>query len=162
MLRFAAYTQCCALLHTYIEHTCANARPSPSPPSPLAGLSRAVTTGCSCKPLKVDKLSVAKLREELTRGAGADEFAGLAALGKSELVSALRDKLKDCALCRDNNCICVQEGIECRSDTCECLRHGARGGHKSCENPHGVSVFDSAVVQEYRKMFLSMHDVVPS
>jgi len=120
--------------------------------------SRAVTTGCTCKPLKVDKLSVAKLREELGKRWAApnseEAVPDLSALGKTELVGALREKLKDCALCRDNNCICVQEGIECRSDTCECLRHGVRGGHKSCENPFGASMFDSTVVQDYRQKVL--------
>ena len=118
-----------------------------------SGSSRATAGACTCKPLKVDKLSVAKLKQELTSlGANDTEVSGL---GKNELMASLRDRLKDCALCRDNNCICVQEGIECRSDTCECLRHGARAGHKSCANPFGAFIFDLNVIQEHRRSVLS-------
>jgi hypothetical protein len=116
--------------------------------------SRADGGGCLCRPLKVDKLSVVKLRQEL-ESHGTSE-AEVNALGKTELMGALKDVLKDCALCRDNGCVCVREGIECRSDTCDCLRHGLRGGHKACQNPHGADIFDAAAVQQHRQHVLEV------
>lgn len=106
--------------------------------------------GCSCRPIKIDKLSVVKMKAELLSHQGFEQPA-VDAMSKPELATALKGSLKDCPLCTANNCLCVQLGIECRAETCECLR---RREIQSCANPNGTVVFDSAAVSEYRMSFL--------
>ena len=114
---------------------------------------RSEETGCNCKPLKIDKLSVVKMRSEISLlGVPDEELDTLTS--KAEVTAKLKDLLVHCVLCEANNCLCVRLGLECRSDTCECLRHGARSGHKSCANPNGTTIFNPSQVNEYRKVIL--------
>ncbi len=106
--------------------------------------------GCSCRPIKIDKLSVVKMKTELMSNHGFEQPT-VEDMSKSELASTLKGSLKDCPLCTTNNCICVQLEIECRADTCECLR---RREIQSCANPYGTAIFDSAAVSEYRAKYL--------
>lgn len=112
-----------------------------------------IETGCSCKPLKIDKLSVAKLKSELIRNDMKTEEINK--LGKAELSSLLKEKLFSCRLCIDNNCICFEAGIPCSAGSCGCLSEGGiRNLAQSCNNTHGRTIFDSAVVDEYRSRFV--------
>ena len=72
---------------------------------------------------------------------------------QGELIALLKDRLKHCPLCVENNCICVQMGIECRADTCDCLRR--TGGPQYCANPHGSTGFDSKAVHLHRQSILA-------
>ena len=163
-----------------------------------------VTKGCSCRPIKVDKLSVSGLKKEVmnlftatsrsrsstmvldTEVGDGNTTDGnvecvkvtdatcssdtqiytqddLDNMSKNELTTLLKTKLLTCALCRDNNCECVADGVGCRGDTCECLRRVTKGkknddnniNHKSCDNPYGQLLFDSDNVKEYRRTILN-------
>ena len=158
-------------------------------PHPIADLNRDLrniratrdTTGCNCKALKADKLSVIKMKTELSTHGYLVGICGKTAidnLSKTELVSAVKDVLKLCVLCTENNCECVQLGVPCSAEVgfqieffvsfifvfddslstkflipkkvCGCLKHG-----KKCGNPEGMSIFDSAIVREYRRNILT-------
>ena len=94
---------------------------------PIADLNRDVrniratrdSTGCSCKALKVDKLSVIKMKSELSLHGhlvGLCEKQSIEKLSKSELTTAVKDMLKLCVLCTENNCECVQLGVPCSAE----------------------------------------------
>ena len=159
-------------------------------PHPIADLNRDVrniratrdTTGCNCKALKADKLSVIKMKTELSTHGHLVGICGKTSidnLSKTELLSAVKDVLKLCVLCTENNCECVQLGVPCSAEViahevfvvsyflftansrlmikfdtllqvCGCLKHG-----KKCGNPEGMSIFDSAIVREYRRNILT-------
>jgi len=70
-------------------------------------------TGCSCKPVKIDKLSVGKIKSELSLHG---HLIGLARedvdkLTKAELTSKMREVLKNCPMCVASNCECVKLGV---------------------------------------------------
>lgn len=114
---------------------------------------REESRGCTCRPIKIDKLSVVKMKAELVENEGILCIpAEVDGLSKGELTSLLKEKLKNCPLCVASNCVCVQAGIECRADTCDCLRR--TGGPQYCANPQGRSGFDSASVHLYRQAIL--------
>lgn len=117
-------------------------------------LSRA-TVGCSCKPLKLDKLNMAKLREEIIARRPAGEGAeDLSTMKRTELVSCLKDLLLlaqtngsgSCSLCTANGCDCVRGDIACNA-RCSCT---------DCGNPQGRDVFDAVKVQGYRRRILAL------
>lgn len=94
---------------------------------PIADLNRDVrniratrdSTGCTCKALKVDKLSVIKMKAELFAHGHLVGFCSKEAvekLSKTELISTVKDMLKLCPLCTENNCECVQLGIPCSAE----------------------------------------------
>lgn len=94
---------------------------------PIADLNRDVrniratrdSTGCSCKALKVDKLSVIKMKSELSLHGhlvGLCEKQKIEKLSKSELTTAVKEMLKLCVLCTENNCECVQLGVPCSAE----------------------------------------------
>lgn len=108
-------------------------------------------TGCSCKPLKVDKLSVVKMKAELVgMGCGPQEVEKMS---KGELSSLLKEKVSNCQLCIDNNCHCFQMGIPCDADSCGCLK-GGLVRQSVCSNSHGQRVYSSETVNAYRIQFL--------
>lgn len=117
-------------------------------------------TGCNCKPVKVDKLSVAKLKADLVQygyNVGFRSKTDLENFSKSELQSKLRDVLKTCHLCEVNNCECVQLEVECSAEVCGCLR----GGHQTCKNPYGQAVFDPDTVHSYRAAIIANQNKGP-
>jgi len=107
--------------------------------------------GCECKHIKVDKLSVGKLKSEL--GMFCEQIniskESISTMNKADLTSHLKEALKTCQLCKDNNCICFQAGVSCSSVGCECLRKIAKVG--DCANPKGKILFDPEVVGNFRK-----------
>jgi hypothetical protein len=99
---------------------------------PIADLNRDVrniratrdSTGCSCKALKVDKLSVIKMKSELSLHGhlvGLCEKQNIENLTKSELTTAVKEMLKLCVLCTENNCECVQLGVPCSAEVREMI-----------------------------------------
>lgn len=112
--------------------------------------------GCNCKPVKLDKLSVAKMKIELCKEFMKDGqlIDGMLKeevdkLSKTQLTSMLRDRLKICILCVTNNCECVLAGLECSDQICRCL--GKTRDNPSCGNPVGFTMFDADMVKEYRE-----------
>lgn len=95
--------------------------------------SRKVSAGCSCKAVKVDKLSVTKLRQELLNNQDkiALNASEIQALGKAELANQVRDMLHSCPMCVSNNCMCYQAGIGCHPEVCGCSKHK---NHQACAN----------------------------
>ena len=83
--------------------------------------SRDEGVGCSCKPVKVDKLSVGKMRAELLLLSTTLSKESVEALPKAELVAALKDALRGSALCQDG-CECKNLGVPCSAEVCACLR----------------------------------------
>ena len=83
--------------------------------------SRHEGVGCSCKPVKVDKLSVGKMRAELLLLSTTLSKESVEALPKAELVAALKDALRGSALCQDG-CECKNLGVPCSAEVCACLR----------------------------------------
>ena len=104
------------------------------------------TTGCSCKALKLDKLSVGRMKTELCR-AGTDKEE-VEKLTKADLIERVREVIQHSCLCTEN-CECAQMGVQCSAEVCGCLKHG-----KKCANPAGQMVFCFERVQEYRKKVL--------
>lgn len=125
--------------------------------------SRDEATGCSCKHVKVDKLSVAKMKSELLTHGHLINYTGSKAdveqLKKADLTAKVKEIVQNCPLCTENNCECVQLGVGCSNTVCGCLRAGGvvrPSGNlaQTCHNPNGFSVFDQEAVQEYRKRML--------
>ena len=94
---------------------------------PIADLNRDVkniratrdSTGCTCKVLKADKLSVIKMKTELSAHGHLVGIVGKDAiekLSKSELIGNVKEMLKLCVLCTENNCECVQLGVPCSAE----------------------------------------------
>lgn len=121
-------------------------------------------SGCSCKHTKVDKLSVSKLKSELLNNCchlstvqqlSRDDIDKLT---KPELMNKVKETLRYCVMCVDNDCACVQQGVPCNSQLCGCLRSGYHPGEsQSCANPEGRDLYDLKRVQEYRRDFLARH-----
>lgn len=117
--------------------------------------SRAAGGGCSCAPLRPDKLTVKKLKEEL-------KLRGLSVEGsrkdlQKSLQVALHSGEETISLCGGNACECAREEIECHADLCGCYK-GHRHGHSDdtggkCCNPHGIYAYSAAKVDTYRRQF---------
>lgn len=108
-------------------------------------------TGCSCKPVKIDKLSTGKIKSELIQNGSLIglEAGDVEKLGKVELIAKMREVLKQCPMCVLASCECVKLGIECFAEVCGCI--GKRGVHlQACANPVGQVSFDPDAVHEYR------------
>jgi hypothetical protein len=114
-------------------------------------ISREASMGCTCRPVKLDKLSVVKMKTELTSRFAVSP-AEAEGMNKAALASTLKAALKNCPLCVDNNCECVQLGVDCRADTCECLR---RRDQQACANPNGTVVFDIEAIKAHRKRLVA-------
>lgn len=120
-------------------------------------------SGCSCKHTKVDKLSVSKLKSELLNNCHLSAVQQLSKddidkLSKSELMNKVKETLRYCVMCVDNDCACVQQGVSCNSQLCGCLRSGYHPGEsQSCANPEGRDLYDLKRVQEYRQDLLTRH-----
>jgi hypothetical protein len=112
-------------------------------------------TGCSCKPLKLDKLSVCKMKSELAAHSSFSKNE-IEKMSKADLTNNLREALKSCLMCTMSNCECVQLGVSCSAEVCGCLKHGHRPGQaQSCANPSGQSIYNPHVVREYRMKVLN-------
>lgn len=120
-------------------------------------------SGCSCKHTKVDKLSVSKLKSELLNNCHLSAVQQLSKddidkLSKPELMNKVKETLRYCVMCVDNDCACVQQGVSCNSQLCGCLRSGYHPGEsQSCANPEGRDLYDLKRVQEYRQDLLTRH-----
>lgn len=115
-----------------------------------------LSIGCSCKPLKSDKMSVQKLKSELYANGHKIGITGtdkINALSKQELIVHVREVLKQCQLCVENSCECVLSGVGCSAEICGCLK---KTGVKttSCHNPEGQYVYDVDFVSNYRKSII--------
>mmetsp|Transcript_3269 Transcript_3269/g.5096 ORF Transcript_3269/g.5096 Transcript_3269/m.5096 type:complete len:408 (+) Transcript_3269:269-1492(+) len=131
--------------------------------------------GCSCKAVKLDKLSVTKMRQELIQYTArisasvtdetneedaSDKEKAAATLSpdmiqcmtKSELTQRLREALSSCPLCVANNCACVAAGIPCHANVCGCFRYNTK---QVCKNPYGADDYHPDKVHEYRQQFVS-------
>ncbi len=108
-------------------------------------------TGCNCKPIKIDKLSVTKMKAELI--SGGVPVVDVDRMDKSELTSAIRLKLTQCKLCIDQSCSCVLQEIICSAESCGCLKNGGKNA-QPCGNPNGNEVFDPHKVDLYRCQFV--------
>eukprot|EP01038_Epipyxis_sp_PR26KG_P010850 gene10850-14566_t len=117
------------------------------------------TGGCSCRAVKLDKLSITKMRSELLNHGHLISLTNkdeINQLSKSDLTHKVRDVLKQCVLCALNNCECMQLDVSCIGALCGCLRGGLRAGHsQSCANPNGRDTFDEERVTLFRKKLLS-------
>jgi hypothetical protein len=128
--------------------------------------------GCNCRPLKLDKLSVGKLKQELLSyerkvapsGSGLDPLspevltaAQIEAMPKNELLSRLRERVKSCPICVSNDCACIAAGIGCHGNVCGCSRNSAG----LCQNPEGMESYDPKRVSEYRANFVSPSAPLP-
>lgn len=140
-------------------------------------------SGCLCKPLKVDKLNVAKLKAEIT--ARKSLWAGEIfpeKMKKSELVQSLKGLLRNCELCVSNECECFRFQIPCSMLACGCIRGPVNSAlvdddnveentstkttsllmapetfekeAEICANPNGKEHFDFAKVQQFRRNLL--------
>ena len=103
--------------------------------------------GCACKPTKVDKLSTGKMKSMLTEQNFCLNKDEVEKLSKSDLISKVRDLLRNCPLCVNTCCECVQLEVSCSSHLCSCSRQGAA---KVCGNSYGIDLFDAEVVKTYR------------
>ena len=112
-------------------HTNTNSHSQSHHPHPIADLNRDLrniratrdTTGCSCKALKVDKLSIVKMKSELAAHGHLVGICGkdtIEKLSKTELTSTVKDMLKLCQMCTENNCECVQLGVPCSAEVRYC------------------------------------------
>lgn len=117
------------------------------------------SSGCTCKHVKTDKLSMAKMRSELFAKKHLICYEAtvqeIDKLPKADLTKKMKEVLKHCALCVANDCQCVQQGIQCSAQLCGCLR----GGHnpdqgQACANPEGIDLYDPERVKRHRKSVL--------
>lgn len=124
------------------------------------------SSGCSCKHTKIDKLSIAKLRQELLANGHLICYEGTPAevekLSKADLTNVVKKVLKECVLCTANNCECFQQGIPCSAQLCGCLRSGHNPGQaQACANPAGRDMYDPDRVNEYRRKILAELSIKP-
>eukprot|EP01039_Chlorochromonas_danica_P007958 gene7958-8778_t len=126
-----------------------------------------VHVGCNCRPLRPDKLNMAKLKEEVSMRAASDItgaycFSGedLDKMKKSDLVMHLKALVKGCEICTAAGCDCAKWEIPC-SRSCHCqgrVRSSSdlESEYSYCGNPHGSDIFDADKVQDYRRSLLSL------
>jgi hypothetical protein len=115
--------------------------------------SRKSDKGCNCKPLKVDKLSIPKLKSELIKaGLNSNEINDL---NKNQLIKKLKDHLKgrSCQICIDITCPCFTEEHNCNASICDCLKKATKM-ETSCSNPFGKFICDVVRVQSYRDKYI--------
>ena len=114
--------------------------------------SRKSDKGCNCKPLKIDKLSVQKLKLELTKAGYKNEINDL---NKTQLTKKLKDLLKgkSCQICTDSTCPCVMEEHNCNASICDCLKKVSKT-EICCYNPFGRFICDPVRIQTYRDKYL--------
>lgn len=106
--------------------------------------------GCSCKHAKFDKMNVPKLRSELSRFA--DQLPAnsptVDKMKKADLITHLKEFSKDCKLCIDANCECVQLEVSCSVFGCECLS-------SECANEFGKDEYDMDRIDVSRKRLIA-------
>lgn len=114
------------------------------------------STGCNCKPLKPDKLSVAKMKSELILYGyliGLLDKSTIETMSKADLISNIRELLKKKSICQSSDCECSQNGIECSAEVCGCLHGHARV--QECGNTYGQYIFNPDSVDDYRKTIIT-------
>ena len=116
--------------------------------------SRKIDKGCQCKPIKIDKLSIPRLKCELLKS-GCEE-SSIKDLNKTQLSKKLRDILsgKNCQICVDTSCPCVQNEHNCNAAVCECLKKSVK--ESSCSNPFGKFICDSNRIQMCREKHIGV------
>eukprot|EP01041_Mallomonas_annulata_P008128 gene8128-16685_t len=116
------------------------------------------TLGCSCKHIKVDKLSIGKMKSELSSHGhiiGIHE-ENIINMNKNDIIKNMKELAKNCPLCIENKCECIQLDLPCSSEICGCLRHGYKPGQQqSCANSNGRVIFSPDIVHSYRLDILS-------
>ncbi len=110
-------------------------------------------SGCHCKPLKLDKIGVAKMKIEAV-SLGVCSVSEADCMPKAQLTAALKDFLKTYCSCRDakSSCECFAGEVEC-GDGCLCSR--------SCAN-RSKEGYDVDAVREYRTLILAELAATPS
>ena len=102
---------------------------------------------CKCKPIKLDKIGVAKMRSDAV-ALGVCSEAEAEAMTKTALTSCFREFLKTYCSCRDPKskeaCECSMSEVECIDD-CKCS--------KSC--PNRSQPYDPEQIEAHRKMVFS-------
>lgn len=108
--------------------------------------------GCSCKPFKVDKMNVNQLKAKLHMyESQLPPSAGpIDKMKKADLMSHVKEFVKDCKQCSDNNCECVKLEIPCAFFACDCMK----GSSLDCYNAYGKDSFDMDRIDEVRKQVL--------
>eukprot|EP01033_Poteriospumella_lacustris_P004201 gene4202-2995_t len=108
--------------------------------------------GCSCKPFKVDKMNVNQLKAKLHMyESQLPPSAGpIDKMKKADLMSHVKEFVKDCKQCSDNNCECVRLEIPCAFFACDCMK----GSALDCYNAFGKDSFDMDRIDEVRKKVL--------
>lgn len=104
--------------------------------------------GCTCKPVKIDKLSVAKMRSEVhTHLSSFPELQkkDIEGLSKGDLMARVKELYRDRCLCADHGCECVADGVGCSDQSCLCVGKGS----KLCFNPFGSQAYDLDKVWDY-------------
>src|SRR3546814_882805 len=98
----------------------------------------------------VDKLSITKLKQELTaRGFTASE---LESSTKPELMKLLKERIRGEPLCNSSTCECFRLGVECHFDICGCCHKSSQT--QQCGNPFGKYEYDGRSVNVHRKRIL--------
>jgi DNA mismatch repair ATPase MutL len=110
--------------------------------------------GCTCKPLKPDKLNVGKLKMELMarKHLLQDAAINVEKLKKNDLLHYLKEVLKSCPTCISNDCECFRMEIPCAGNACDCVFRP--GESESCTNVFGSRTFDPDRVSDYRQKIL--------
>lgn len=111
-------------------------------------------SGCSCKPIKVDKISLSKMKQELLSNEEALAMFDISTLSKADIILRYKEMLKSCELCKTNGCECVKLEVPCNGEVCSCLRGGWRNHSQICGNTNGQIVFDTEQIKLYRQNLL--------
>jgi hypothetical protein len=106
--------------------------------------------GCSCKHVKFDKMNVPTLRSQLSKFADQlpAKSPAVDKMKKADLISHLKEFSKDCKLCIDANCECVQSQVLCSAFGCECLS-------SECANEFGKDEYDMDRIDVSRKRLIA-------
>lgn len=108
--------------------------------------------GCSCKPVKVDKMNVNQLKAKLHQFESQlpPNVGPIDKMKKADLLVHVKEFVKDCKQCIDNNCECVRLEISCAVFACDCMK----GSPKDCHNTFNAGIFDPDETDVVRKQVL--------
>jgi hypothetical protein len=108
--------------------------------------------GCSCKSVKVDKMNVNQLKAKLHQYESQlpPDVGSIDKMKKADLMLHVKEFVKDCKQCMDNNCECVRLEIPCAYFACECMK----GSAQDCHNSFGKDSFDVDRIDITRKQVL--------
>lgn len=114
-----------------------------------------MNVGCSCKPIKAEKLNVGKLREMLAARCLNISQDELNNAKKAQLVAMLKPLLDNNSCC-DSDCECAKHGISCNPRYCCCPGRTSIDSLSGCCNPFGCDNYDADEVQKYRQNILRL------